>query len=131
MDNTIDNQTRFMALYLGTTTVRHKQWETRKTEILTHIRLQDEYYLELTPLSAITDEDAIEVAKLNPWADYRDGMDKEPYIEHVKGFIFNDNHLLSSYADYLRSRGYALPYLDASVEDLVKMGWVKLKEQTT
>lgn len=31
--------------------------------------------------------------------------------------------------DYLRSKGYALPYLDLSVEELVSYGWVKLKDK--
>ena len=30
--------------------------------------------------------------------------------------------------DYLRSKGYALPWMDLLVEDLVEYGWVKLKE---
>ena len=30
--------------------------------------------------------------------------------------------------DYLRSKGYAPPYMDLSVEDLVEYGLVKLKE---
>ena len=30
--------------------------------------------------------------------------------------------------DYLRSKGYAVPYMDLSVEDLVEYGWIKLKE---
>jgi hypothetical protein len=28
--------------------------------------------------------------------------------------------------DYLRSKGYALPFMEYSVEDLVSFGWVKL-----
>lgn len=31
-------------------------------------------------------------------------------------------------ADYLRSKGYALPYMGISVEDQIKYGWIKLTE---
>jgi hypothetical protein len=34
----------------------------------------------------------------------------------------------SKECDYLRSKGYALPWMDLSVEDLVEYGWIKLKE---
>ena len=35
---------------------------------------------------------------------------------------------MANTVDYLRSKGYALPWMDLSVEDLVKYGWIKLKE---
>jgi len=28
--------------------------------------------------------------------------------------------------DYLRSKGYALPFMEYSVEDLISFGWVRL-----
>lgn len=31
--------------------------------------------------------------------------------------------------DYLRSKGYVLPWMGLSVEKLVEYGWVKLKEK--
>ena len=40
----------------------------------------------------------------------------------------SDRKIGSIECDYFRSKGYALPYMDLSVEDLVKYGWVKLKE---
>jgi hypothetical protein len=30
--------------------------------------------------------------------------------------------------DYLRSKGYALPWMGLSVDELVEYGWVKLKD---
>ena len=32
-------------------------------------------------------------------------------------------------SDYLRTKCYALPWMDLSVEDLIEYGWVKLKEE--
>jgi hypothetical protein len=34
----------------------------------------------------------------------------------------------SKECDYLRSKGYALHWMDLSVKDLVEYGWIKLKE---
>ena len=40
----------------------------------------------------------------------------------------NANFNIEQYEiDYLRSKGYALPYMDLSVEDLISYGWIKLK----
>jgi hypothetical protein len=45
----------------------------------------------------------------------------------VDNFHNGDSFALNHEAiDYLRSRGYALPYLNFSVKDLVSFGWVKL-----
>ncbi|MDV3490968.1 hypothetical protein CMV03_07160 [Elizabethkingia anophelis] len=34
---------------------------------------------------------------------------------------------VSRIIDYLRSRGYALPWMEISVQKLIEYGWVKLK----
>ena len=132
-------------------------------------------HIALTPLSKITDEHAIEVAKLahqsqsDNWKVVRRDKDilhvewrNEKYGEtrhisimpqyatvnanHSFDKSVNDKyesfkvnigeiHLSSKYpipyiaiVDYLRSKGYALPFLGKSVEELIEMGVLKLKE---
>lgn len=65
--------------------------------------------LLLKPLSSISDEDKAELNKFRNWLP-----------EHGTKVFYMDE------ADYLRSKGYALPYMQYSVEDLVNMGWIKL-----
>ena len=93
----------------------------------------DPYILSLTSLADITDEDAIEVA-------YILGRDQLP-LHHGKLFIkrllgerfgnASDNCYLSYTtiwcADYLRSKGYALPYRGYSVQELIEAGLIVLK----
>lgn len=69
--------------------------------------------LNLKPLSSITDEDAREVG-LSPtsFSTYSD------YLPPLSPKDF----------DYLRSRGYSLPFLGLSVKELISAGWVKLVE---
>jgi len=111
-------------------------------------------YLELTPLSEISDEDAIEVSKLLGYITKRtivrdtdcisiflyteDDYDVQPtfniqydgYAYFNNGDTWEDNFQrgadVSAY-DYLRSKGYALAFHDLSVEDLINYGWIKLK----
>lgn len=108
-----DQKAKFFAQYWGQkvmcSEVESKPFEVNENNLHRWI---PECYLELTPLSQITDED-IDVIDM-------------PYIS-IKDHLFND--IISQFeADYLRSKGYAVPWRDLSVDDLVKFGWVKLKD---
>lgn len=49
--------------------------------------------------------------------------------DNMKGY--EDNRtcgVTSSSYDYLRSKGYALPWMGLSVEEMIKAGWIKLIE---
>ena len=77
-----------------------------------------DFFLQLKPLSKITDEDAISM--------YR-GLERNyesanQFLEDYKSIGF----LEQSEVDFLRSKGYAVPYMEYSVDELVKMGWVQL-----
>lgn len=86
------------------------------------------------PLSQITDEDAIEVSLIH-------GGDKKSYTndELIKGgkiilkssftpngFSDSPMSFIIETIDYLRSKGYALPYMGLTVEQMVKAGWMQL-----
>jgi hypothetical protein len=96
----------------------------------------EESHVELTPLSAITDEHLHDVANSMGYVNYfnpevqdsgfwlywkKDGK----VIKH-KYFYFRD--FLQDEIDFLRSKSYALPFRNYSVEQLIEMGWLKLKE---
>jgi len=141
MENNLENKARFFAQYWG-----HRIGKTQPKQFGLQVvneylidKLFDKSILELTSLSAITDEDAIEVKKIVKDTMYwDDGEDRNEFnINYLKRGIermvcqntgcWLTVKNLSYMIDYLRSKGYAMPYLDASVEDLVSMGWVKLK----
>lgn len=102
IENIYENKARFFALYWGVKCLRNEflndNIPPHKVDVST-CRGLPQQYLELTPLSQITDEDAVEVIGVS------------------------ECHR----ADYLRSKGYALPWMGLSVEDLVSYGWVKIK----
>lgn len=175
VDNLIDNKVEFFSLHYG-----QKIMRTEQTALLLCDPLavgNGDWFLELTPLSSISDEDAIEIAKiLNPelYPDPKFKISKgyskrghnisenvlcievknlipfpiERYYlwsliqidleenEIITGSFENDGDLLVDdhsenilhVYDYLRSRGYALPWFGLLVEELVNRGWVKLKE---
>lgn len=107
---------KFFAQYWGQISYRINDSEPR---IWNGLYAIDDEYLLLTPLSDITEEDA-----------------KEVNIDSAKAFheYYDNCRDLSEMLDvgsidYLRSKGCALPYLNYSVEDLIKLGWIKLKEK--
>lgn len=92
------------------------------------------YSLLLKPLTAITNEDLSILYSLHNSAIGYDGtMDFRAPLEMAKHWLLHggekDMVKIGITADYLRSKGYAIPWLYLSVKDLVEYGWIKLKEQ--
>lgn len=84
-------------------------------------------YLDLRDLKDITDEDAIGLAKYMGETVEKDFLYWGKYYAdqlNIK-FMTNENLSIRSY-QYLQSKGYALPYMNYSVENLIEMGFIKL-----
>lgn len=103
-----------------------------------------DFFLKLKPLSAYTEEDAIEVEKIwrksdNRIDEYFKGNKNDSIIvgrllikhwgEDEKLNFQNriDHRTIQHITDYLRSKGYAVPWREYSVEDLISSGWVQFE----
>ncbi len=139
--NTLENKAKFFAQY-------YKQYVLRlggKTKAVYPVsNLMDNTvevgYLELKPLSNISDEDAIEVCFLN-WEIFRNSGKEIKVVREfneVKVFIHDGNKVLHTHSitecnngvfatDYLRSKGCALPYNGITVKQQIEWKWIKLK----
>jgi hypothetical protein len=117
LESTLENKAKFFAQYWGTKTmyvggvglveIGKGGWNLKHPD----------FFLQLTPLSQITDEDAIEIGYDN----------SEDFKYHF--LKWNEVHKTEVIdADLLRSKGYALPWMGLSVDELVEYGWIKLKE---
>lgn len=122
MENTLENKAKFFAQYWGQKVL------SGDSETIHTLNTGDmafgigKNWLELTPLSKITDGDAIEVG-------YYQGFKRsirENAKDCINEFIKGDFKLDYDSIDYLRSKGYALPWMGLSVETLVEYGWIKL-----
>ena len=173
--NTLENKAKFFAQYWGQevliTNPHVNQKNPFKCEQPYIYHNTDIAWLELTPLSQISDEDVNFVAKvchqvpnlnfeikrqddiLHATSMCKPGIERHICINFKYATINcniripDDNDKPVSYKvniaeihmnasrvvgyiqslDYLRSKGYALPYMDLSVEDLVEYNWIKLK----
>lgn len=162
-ENTLENKAKFFAQYWGQKVFKYTREGSLLTEEIGNVlfipksKAMNFSCLELKPLSQISDEDAIEVAKLvSPMLFEGRGKNGGHYIDKseigwysvkhngktlmvdidLDGYVFEYDEV-EEYkrpsrsligTDYLRSKCYALPWMDLSVEDLVEYGWVKLKE---
>lgn len=145
MENTLENKAKFFGQYAGQRICRYTDWMESGYHIPRIPDVQDNQHLELTPLSDITNEDAIEgsikiqrlnvdneiieIKRYNSFISFKiihNGCNfKTCYSFHH--WANNPYQLSLEYCDYLRSKGYALPYMGLSVEKLIEYGWVKLK----
>ena len=146
MKNTLENKEKFFALYWGQDILKIPLIVGSPQRFLTSVVISHSEWidrvnvghLELKPLSQITDEDAIEVADiLKVKSDEQIKIilgEKHNRIDAVKRIINSENGTGVSTKrfieaiDFLRSKGYALPWMGISVEEQIEFGWVKLKE---
>lgn len=121
-----DVKCRFFAQYWGQKLVAHT--EDLKVDGIKELRYEprtvinfkeiETSCLVLKSLSKITDKDAISM--------YR-GLERNyesanQFLEDYKSIGF----LEQGEVDFLRSNGYAVPFMNYSVDDLVSFGWVRL-----
>lgn len=124
LENTPANKLRFRALYFGQKVFRLNSWEhPYSTNLGTGYIHESEGYLLLTDLADITDEDAIEVAKK---AGYKTD-DKDILLKLAKAILAKIDNLHQPVYQYLQSHGYALPFMNLTVADLIEYGWLKIK----
>ena len=80
-------------------------------------------FLELISLRSLTKRDADIVGNICGF-DMNPKYKKEILSEHIEeGRLFP-----LQVFDYLRSKGYAAPWMGLSVKRMIKEGWIKLKE---
>lgn len=134
--NKLNDKQAFFALYIDQQVYRNDVDKTGY--VLDHWCLYstplENGYLELTSLSDITDEHAIEVAKLifsntafhtsEHGKRYIRQMITSELEYHGQYWSFSK---VASTLDYLRSQGYLLPFRGYTTDQLIDMGWVKLR----
>lgn len=155
MENTLENKAKFFAQYFGQEVRIWKEMPENNCNVGYSALSSDAVncsHLKLTPLSAITDDDKWELGiRVNCWnnserkQDWFTRKDDDFHRVHIsQGEMFasaigkefgwgmshpfanNSTDILNAY-DYLRSKGYALPFMGLSVEKQIEYGWIKLK----
>ncbi len=143
LDANVEGKAKFFALYLEQEVMHFNNINHTYPVLFTASDYIESCYLELKHLKNITDEEAIQLARISityayhpEFKVYKNSFGKpvvswgdshhEKYMVETEYGMINYN---TAQTDYLRSKGYAMPYLGYRVSDLVLKGWVKIKEQ--
>ena len=126
MKNTLEHKSYFYSQYYGQR-VLYIIGGSKDINPISHwntIQTRDHFvdtYLLLKDISLITDEELKVIEEFTGNRIQR---------AEFKYSIFTQSIFTAEFAiSYLRSKGYALPYLGLSVEKQIEYGWVKLKEK--
>lgn len=136
MENTPENKEKFMTQYWGQNLVKTGVYQY-KVDSSINLKHPD-FYLELTPLISISDEDVkhligelyegciiYKIEKEGVWTKVKIKWDWKGKTKRRINYIFALE--LENY-QYLQSKGYSLPWMGLSINQLIEYGWVKLKE---
>lgn len=79
-------------------------------------------FLLLKDINDITDEEIID------YMYYQDIMkkDEKMFINNFRGAYLGCSNFSQWFIDYFRKKGFAMPYFDLSIEDLIENKWIKL-----
>lgn len=139
MKNTPEFKARFFTLYWSQNICQTKGGKYPINEDC--FPLWDKAYIELKYLSEITDKDSINVAKLvypteENWsktmqtATQGQSFIEDTFYSSEDNFsIFGINNpmdKINAVIDFLRYKGYAVPYMGLSLEEMAEYGWIKL-----
>ena len=143
-----EDKARFFAQYYGQNVVSNKESlkglysniDFTIMELIFDQSIEDDYFfLELTSLDQITDEHAIEVARIIGKDNYPIGCDNNDlmaaktvcywFTENIGDFenfigALRWERLIS----FLRSKGYLVPFDKYSCKEILEKGWAKAKE---
>jgi hypothetical protein len=149
----IDVKRRFFAQYWGQKVMKKNiegldNFHSEPDGFIRSMKTDSTLFLQLKSLFNYTDDDAIAVEKIWRKSDcrieayFKNEYEKEKngdykivginlikyWLEEEKLNFHNriDPRTIQHISEYLRSRGYALPFMEYSVEDLVSFGWVRL-----
>jgi len=139
MENTLENKEKFFGQYLGaivkskryvhfgviigvskgsifikyTPSIEYKSGFSQKYGVYS---LEDTF-LQLKPISSLSIHDYNYLREK-----FEFNVNRYNLIDH-----FQENYEFQCHVfDYLKSKGYAIPYMGLSVEELINRGWIKL-----
>lgn len=136
LENTLENKARFFAQHWDQN-IMYENGKPNSYFKVNHVNICGikNSYLLLEDPKFITDKDAFEVVQtVMSWDD--DGelevIDVPEWLEEIMtgncalsaDYVSGNNAL--EVIDFLRSKGYALPYMGLSVKQQIEYGWVKL-----
>lgn len=132
------NKAKFISQYWGQNVVSHDEYPEGSRNLVDGALIkkfsEEEYYLYLKRLEDINDKDLEKIYHIHSEIiGYDYTMDfQSPLImaKHWKDNDLNWEKTVFKYrktVDYLRSEGYATPFIDLSISKLLEIKWIKFQ----
>jgi len=131
MENNLENKSKFFAQYWGqrVLSIRNSSY-CFLLQKMSQGDVSKSDQLRLKSLSDISDEDAIEVGRLNGSITSNNLLVGKALCHWLR--IEGTNRDITFEAiDFLRSKGYLLPWMGLSTEELISRGWAVLTSNHT
>lgn len=124
-----ENKAKFFTQYWGQKIVAHEFIGAGSNACIGSVIFSklDNWHLELKPISSISVEDARSLG----YKTCNDPSNANYGMSASGVFLDENDHMdefLTSDADFLRSRGYLVPWMGLTCEELIEAGWAKCKE---
>jgi hypothetical protein len=128
--NKTDVKCRFFMNYYGQEVFAIDEKEAIRINSKTISYMGQKSFLRLKSVSKITDDDCILIFnKFYPNAIRYSDAEKVYDIKATIKSNFSEDVIIDNdfifYTDFMRSKGYAVPFMEYSVEDLISFGWVR------
>ena len=122
MKNTIENKQRFFDAYSGQKIFRYSWNEELYTNRYLDQDKLHKYTAELNSLSEISDDHLL-------WLGKNYNADLDYCKDLVRRYLSIPWLINYEVSDYLRSKGYLLPFMDLTIEKILEYGWAVLKSK--
>ena len=133
MENTTENKLKFFAQYFGQRVLKNKNLNEPFNKDVVYDMLFDSYvnkhidffYIELRSIDSITDDECVELYDL-----LFDFPSAETHVFakicKIKFLIENEDYS-QTLTDFLRSKGFLVPFLNLTTDQILEFGWAKIK----
>lgn len=133
MNQQQQDKAAFFAQYYPQNVMRHDSYDDDQPSMDARPVGNTSHYLKLKPLTAITDEDAVIVCEIGgaifSQISQKANAGKRliwDYFDHIRCNVRGSEWI--HIADFLRSRGYLIPFRNYSTDQILEMGWAKLRD---
>lgn len=140
---TLENKAKFFAQYWGQLVIEdvNGKGETFLYPVVySNMHRFEESTVVLKPLSSISDEDLEYIRTIVGYINTESGLGlvkrwltvlwmNYDDVNYFAAIDFKPTLSVIKITDYLRSKGYALPWIGISVEEMVDAGWIKLQSE--
>jgi len=136
MENNSENKLRFFYQYGGQKVLKNEKYQEvsflNGFFFFNNATYIENYHLELRSIDSITDEECVELSKYIFGENFHLMEDYEIVNEYNiwHSFIQNKDFsiLTSVFIDFLRSKGFLVPFMNLTTDQILSYGWAKIKE---